>query len=93
MLTQITASSGRRNRLSPCDLGERTKGTTEVAWVGLLYLWGHSKARGHRTSHSVSWARLPAEQTDAHTLSKADPQEMSAPGLCWALLSPSGWAA
>lgn len=38
MVAQITASSGRRKRLSPCDLGARTEGTAEVAG-----LWAHRK--------------------------------------------------
>ena len=38
MLTQITASSGRRGRLSPSDSGARTEGAAEVAWVGRVGL-------------------------------------------------------
>lgn len=76
MLTQIAASSGRRNRLSPCDLGARTKGTAQQRGRGRQ----GCSARG---GISRAWALGPltlcpgrfAREAGVQTLSKTDPTE------------------
>lgn len=95
MLTQIPVSPGRRSRLSLSNLGARTKGCAEAAWVGRggaapPGVGGHPKGtgRGPLTLCPGCFTLVSGCPSAREGWSHRGPRAASVPGL--GRLTPSG---